>query len=94
MYQKDFAHRVPGNSGVRSKVVRLAGESVAQEKAVKPEEVANEEQFAAMNQKSQNPQVKKPSPGAPNPLGRCARAARLRLIHPDNLEYKELIKAA
>jgi len=38
MERNDSAHRLAGNSGVGSKVVQLAGESVTQEKAVEVEE--------------------------------------------------------
>jgi hypothetical protein len=55
---KHFAHWVAGNSGVRSNIVRLAGESVAQEKAVKAEEELKGHEFDPITQESQKPQVK------------------------------------
>jgi hypothetical protein len=42
MYQKDSVHRLAGNSVVGSKVVRFAGESVAQELGVEVEEEKKE----------------------------------------------------
>ncbi|MGB2678565.1 MAG: hypothetical protein WAN12_15890 [Candidatus Acidiferrum sp.] len=62
--------------------MRLAGESVAQEKAVEAGEEAMVEQFVDMDQKSQNPQVKDRHLGYPILLGVAPGATRRVVVTP------------